>query len=239
MYFLLSGEGPTDMGNCIAGNEPCEGKDFAMGPMAVMVDQLAEQKLDYSPLGAQAVGFVSEGYLSRRLKNDPNRKRKSLGLPGRKTKKETKYFYNNALTLALTAKEKREELGMEVIAVLFRDSDGTASTTRGLWETKVESILNGFDSAEFDKGVPMVPKPKSEAWLLCALREDYQNCQPLENASGNDRSPNNLKKQLADHLTYSPNREQLSVMVDKHTVDVSQIDMPSFNAFKTRLLSVI
>ncbi len=58
---------------------------------------------------------------------------------------------------------------MPVIAVLFRDSDGTASSGRGLWEDKRKSIEDGFGEAGFDYGVPMIPKPKSEAWLLCAF----------------------------------------------------------------------
>jgi len=55
----------------------------------------------------------------------------------------------------------------------------------------------GFKIEKFDRGVAMIPKPKSEAWLLCALRNKaYENCQKLEDRSGNDDSPNSLKKEL-------------------------------------------
>jgi len=46
-----------------------------------------------------------------------------------------------------------------------------------------------------DRGVAMIPKPKSEAWLLCALKnKPYESCEKLEDRSGNDDSPNSLKK---------------------------------------------
>ncbi|EDX77979.1 hypothetical protein MC7420_7717 [Coleofasciculus chthonoplastes PCC 7420] len=86
----------------------------------------------------------------------------------------------------------------------------------------------------------MIPKPKSEAWVLCALRERYQNCQRLENESGNDDSPNSLKKQLEEHLGKPATRELLNDKIDQGNLDISQIiDMPSLKAFKDRLDEVL
>ena len=127
--------------------------------------------------------------------------KKKLKLPGRRRPKETQYFERNARALAAAAKALEQEKDDSVVAVLFRDSDGTHSSSRGLWKDKQESISRGFKIENFGNGVPMVPKPKSEAWLLCALKANpYQHCIGLENESGNDRSPNSLKKQLQDAL---------------------------------------
>jgi hypothetical protein len=64
----------------------------------------------------------------------------------------------------------------------------------------MRSMLTGFEVEHISTGVPMIPKPKSEAWILCALRNNYQHCAKLEDESGNDRSPNPLKQQLEDYL---------------------------------------
>ncbi len=86
----------------------------------------------------------------------------------------------------------------------------------------------------------MIPKPISEAWLLCALKQNpYQNCKELEHGSGSRRSPNSLKKKLNNILGQEPTSEMLSELVMKRKIDHSRIDMPSFNAFKNRLLEVL
>ena len=66
MYFLLSGEGPGDIGACDGGGESCEGEGFRHGPMALFVDRIVEAKHDYSPREALCWGFVSESFLARR-----------------------------------------------------------------------------------------------------------------------------------------------------------------------------
>lgn len=227
------------MGSCTAGNEPCEGDNFAPGPMAVLVDQIAEYTIQYSPMTAQAMGFVSEGTLSHKAKRAKQERRGSVGLPGKKKDKETNYFFTNARMLAQEAKEKESHLEMKVVAVLFRDSDGTVSSGRGLWETKVKSIQDGFTQEDFARGVPMVPKPKSEAWLLCALRENYTHCVRLEKSSGNDVSSKSLKRQLKEHLGFEPGPEELVELVTTHRIDFQQIKMPSFDFFRGRLESAI
>ncbi len=87
----------------------------------------------------------------------------------------------------------------------------------------------------------MIPKPKSEAWLLCALKQNqpYQHCDAIENESGNDRSPNSLKQQLRDVLGQDVTRKLLADKVRSREVNLFRIDMPSFLAFKERLESVL
>jgi hypothetical protein len=177
MFFLLSGEGPTDIGIGLSPGQLSEGELFHPGPMAAIIDQIVEMKWGYSILDTSgSVGFVSEAELvveAEQLKIA----KKSTRLPGAKSQKETRYFFNSARLLARIAKRIRAERSIDVIAVLFRDADGTVSADRGQWNDKQQSMLDGFTEEGYEIGVPMVPKPKSEAWLLCALKTNpYQNC---------------------------------------------------------------
>lgn len=103
-------------------------------------------------------------------------------------------------------------------------------------------MVCGFQKAGYESGVPMIPKPKSEAWLLCAVKSTpYQHCDKLENESGNDNSPNSLKKQLAKVVNQGKSlsvEEQLELF-DKYQIDVSKIQMPSFLKFRERLEDVL
>jgi hypothetical protein len=101
-------------------------------------------------------------------------------------------------------------------------------------------MLNGFDEEGFSRGVPMIPKPKSEAWLICALKSNpYQGCDALEDRSGSDRSPKSLKKELENLLGKQPTRDLLCDKIRTMAVDIDKIKMPSFNAFRERLEKVI
>ncbi|MGP9594840.1 hypothetical protein, partial [Halomonas sp. AOP42-C2-25] len=149
--------------------------------------------------------------------------------------------FNNARALAQCAKELAAEIGDGVIAVLFRDSDGTASAGRGDWQTKYDSILEGFEAEGFSYGIAMMPKPKSEAWLLCALKPDspYQHCAGLEQASGNDDSPNALKKQLDAALQGQTSADELAETAKDGNIQWENIDMPSLDVFKHRVEEVV
>ena len=150
----------------------------------------------------------------------------------------SKLFVNH-LHLARRAKEKTAECDDTVIAVLFRDSDDSSSAGRGEWKDKWDSMKKGFEDEEFPHGVPMIPKPKSEVWLLCAVAKSYQHCDALENESGNDDSPNPLKGQLRVALDGEDSTLSQTNKVKDRDVDVTRIDMPSFNAFKSRLVEVV
>ena len=234
MMLLLSGEGPTDIGRCQVAVSPCKGDQFQPGPMAVIVDQLAESKLGYSMLDSGAVACIDEHCLAQRSKGIALPR--SPRLPGNKTKRDTTYFRKNAIALGLAAKDLERERELPVVAVLFRDSDGSNSSTRSLWEDKFCSMVSGFRDAGFDRGVPMVPKPKSEAWLLCALKSNpYQHCADIENESGNDSSPNSLKMQLDVAVGGHASAESLTDWVRTGRIDPGRINMPSMDKFKDEL----
>jgi hypothetical protein len=240
MIVILSGEGPTDLGQCNNAQGQCRGANFAVGPMTVVLDWLIEQsRLGYSLFGiTDGYRFVSEKVLKARV-SLLRQNKKSVSLVGKKRGEETGYFYINAWMLGEIANEYQDDENDSAIAVLFRDCDGTRSSKDGIWQDKWNSMLQGFRRAQFERGVPMLPKPKSEAWLLCAAKEHpYQNCADLENdLSGNDASPNSAKSQLKAVLA-DTSAHGLKEWVETQ-MNVDRIDMPSFNEFKNRLLEVI
>jgi len=222
MFLLLSGEGASDIGT----------QDDKIGPMTKFIDKCIARHSRYSLIEVGSYTIVTKQTLSETAKTEI----KPLSKKGKKQLSETRYFYQNARALALLAKRKGEELHLTVIPVLFRDADGTASSNRGEWRDKRQSMLDGFEVAGVLNGIPMIPKPKSEAWILCALRDDYQNCERLEDQSGNDASPNSLKEQLDQHLGEAATRMLLNEKVDRGQLDITRIvDMPSLNVFKDRV----
>jgi hypothetical protein len=238
MFFLLSGEGATDMGVGKKDAPVCEGNDFLVGPMAILVDRVVEPCYGFSMFDVGCCGHVSEAHIAKHA-GELKAARKALRLPGKKQAKETRYFFNNARILSRIAREQELKRKDDVVAILFRDSDGTASAGRGLWPEKRQSMLDGFDEEGFSRGVPMIPRPKSEAWLICALKENaYQNCQALEDRSGNDKSPNSLKGELEKILGEKVTPGLLCAKVEKK-VNIDRIKMRSFKAFRDRLEEVI
>lgn len=219
MIMLLSGEGSSDIGNT----------DNA-GPMAKLVDLLVTAIWGYSPLETGAFEFIDKRELTNaapaRPRNPVSRK---LGQPVGQ-----RYFYRAAYALAQKAKQRCAETGCPVGAVLFHDSDGTRRIINGLWRNKVESVQQGFAAAEYEFGVPMIPNPKSEAWLLCRYQANpYTNCARFESCSGNDDSPQSLKAMLAEALNC--NEKDTYYHVDVSTICWDRVKMDSFNFFQKRL----
>ena len=96
-----------------------------------------------------------------------------------------------------------------------------------------------FAEEGFATGVPMIPKPTSEAWVICALKAGpYQGCAALEARHGKSNAPDSLKSELKDLLGQNPSREVLCEMVQSGRIDYRRIDMPSFNEFRDRLQAV-
>jgi hypothetical protein len=242
MLLILSGEGPTDLGSCRTMLGSCSEADFQPGPMAVLLDQALSPLLGYSMLHETptAVNFISEAGLSeyeRQLKEN----RRGVVLPGKKGAKETAYFTKNAWALGALSHELEQASEDKGIAVLFRDCDGTRSSGTSLWQDKCDSMQRGFQRAGYPRGVPMLPKPKSEAWLLCAAKKSpYQHCAVLEGLSGNDDSPNAAKKKLDAAFGGHRTGAELCDWLEENLFDSTQArSMPSYAAFHDRLLETV
>jgi len=209
--------------------------------MTCVLDTLIESSMGYSVLDTQGYEYLSESHLEdceqRRRGN-----RKGLFLPGKKAGQETGYFYVNAWILAQETLELEAQRNDRAIAVLFRDTDGTRSTRNGLWQAKWDSMLHGFARGGLeDRGVPMLPKPKSEAWLLCAFEGPaYQDCATLEEITGNDRGANPAKDRL-EKATGGATRDDLVHRLKEQPFDhdATAQQMPSFASFRERLLAAL
>lgn len=240
MHLLLSGEGPSDIGVCYPAAAYCDAETFKPGPMAWLVDQWVErcQGYEFSHLENGLVRFAAKQHLVR---HKPAPAGKTMRLRGKKTPGETAYYFYNARALAKCAVALADDVNDRVVAVLFRDADGTSSADRGEWQAKYDSMLAGFAAEGFDDGVAMLPKPKSEAWLLCALKPQalYQHCARLEDASGNDRSPNSLKNQLSQALNGKTSADELAAAAKAGGIQWERIDMPSLDRFKIRLEEIV
>jgi hypothetical protein len=226
MHLVLSGEGASDVGS----------DRENIGPITKLVDRAIERRLGYSLIDKdlKALTLFSKAELVDCASRMPHRSRVGKNQP-----RETRYFYNNARALALCARELDAE---DLIVVLFRDGDGTAKSNRQEWEQKLQSMLKGFAVEGLTTGVPILPKPKSEAWWLCALHNNYQNCQQLEDESGNDASPNSLKSQIEAKACLGEPATRLLIndKIDSGEIDIDRItDMPSMTAFKNRLNEVL
>ncbi|MFA6545343.1 MAG: hypothetical protein WCS99_13075 [Limisphaerales bacterium] len=232
MIFVVSGEGTSDMGACTNPMGQCSGVDFLPGPMAVIVDKLVEREINYSLLDSGAMEFISEGTLAELSRRLP------MALSaGKKRDYETAYHFKGARALARQAANRKAEETppVEFGVVFFRDTD------LARFETIWVSINDGFNAEGFEYGVPMVPKPKSEAWLICALKSNpYEHCPGLEESlSGNDNTPNSAKDQQEELLeARGKDVRDLSQMVMDGEIDPGRIDMPSFNRFRDRLIEV-
>lgn len=188
----------------------------------------------------QAIQYVSESALKYREVLRKNESRK-VSFTGKKREQETGYFYINAWMLGEVSIEMEALLNDQAIAVLFRDCDGTRSTKAGIWKAKLKSMHDGFTRAGFSRGVPMLPKPKSEAWLICAAKNPpYQECSELEELPGNDDSPNSAKKMLDAIFGGHQSAAELCAWLEDNPFDEGHgCAMPSFEEFKNELVRVL
>lgn len=229
MHLVLSGEGKTDIGLF-----SYENGEFIPAPMYYIIDKIIEKKLYYSVYEdtPSEITFIPKDELSKFCKG-------FKVFAGKKSQQGTGYFFKNAIGLSRIAKAKsKEKNDNDVIAILFRDCDGTGSSSSTLWNDKIRSMETAFEQEKII-GIPMIPNPKSEAWLICALKDNpYQHCGKIEERSGNDDSPNNLKDELKEILSKIKKKyDDINEMIKNEDIDVYKIDMPSFEYFLNKLES--
>lgn len=231
MILVISGEGPSDLGACSNSFGLCSDSSFAIGPMTVILDQIIESQMGYSIRNfPEHIYFISKTALGEYAKKLPNRLQPTRS---KKKSEETGYYFNNAFALGKYALECEQNANDQAIAVLFRDADGTNSAPAMLWQTKWDSINNGFRGSRFQRGVAMLPKPTSEAWLLCAAHKvPYQNCEQLEDLPGNQKSLDHPKNKLESAFGHRKTADELCEWIENITFDFRRAEsMPSFKAF--------
>lgn len=230
--LLVTGEGPSDMGTPNNGSNLWTAEAYNIGPMAILSVKLIKQLLpewnidliDFEQPKNWITG-ISGSNLAGRAKG------KSKFKPSKKISPGYIEYAARAFEMAKFAQDNGHQL-----AIYFHDAD------RGNQSEFVNAINFGFKAAETTVCiVAMIPKPTSEAWLICASKpEPYQHCAQLEDRlSGNDSSPERApKKVLARHLGIDncPTETQMDLVRE---IDVNRIAMPSFDQFRYDMAQAI
>ena len=229
MLILVSGEGPTDIGKASGNYDLYAPGSWDPGPMAYFINSIIYNTLNFEPLDSMSMWFIPEVSL-----NSISRTLKPMTLG------QNKEFRKAARVLLASAVKLSQETNCEVLPILFRDADGSRSQrSLGRWKEKHDSIDFCMDRKQEVMHVcPMLPNPKSEVWLLCALKNNYQSCNQLEDISGNDNSQNSAKSILRECLGTEATQECLVELMKESVIRPEAINMPSFNAWKDDLSSM-
>lgn len=234
--IILSGEGLTDVGESASGAPISQDDDILTGPMLKIVYRLIH---DYSPDWYRELhDWTSPTPIPTILVSRTERARISKTLQPNLFQTHTSgrggiEHSKSAWTLATIAAERGATL-----AIYFHDTDGTRSVlkrTPNLQGIIEEATIRGFTVASSVAGVPMIPKPTSEAWFICHAKEHpYNYCHLLETQlAGNQESEDRHPKDVLDKLIGRTHRELLNDIVD--AIDLERLDMPSFNTFKENM----
>ncbi|MGR7827646.1 hypothetical protein ACU6XK_16485 [Klebsiella aerogenes] len=239
MFLVLSGEGSSDLGACQNRQGECTIPDFRYGPMALLVDKEIEKNYQYSPLEVyqESYIFISKVKLTELMRAKSARK---VAFRGKKQPEaERGFFFDNAWMLGEEALRHANAREDAVIAVLFRDCDGNNQSGLELWRAKLESVRQGFKRSGLgERGVAMIPRPKSEAWMLCAIRNGYQHCAILEDTlPGNDDAPNSAKQQLDEAMAHVSSGQDQVNWIREHDLNVTALanEMDSYREFSLDL----
>lgn len=214
LEFVICGEGPTD----VCGND---------APLTVVIKSLLAKWY------AEEVKFrpVSRAELSNASKN-VKPKRGAYVRGSKKPYPETRAVTAFAYCLAQQAQNYSSDCGV----IYFKDMDFSSNENRDyFYEGLIAAMHLGFDKAGFRKGIPMVPKTRSESWILCIVDKNAARVSYYENLPGSDKSPKSGKKVLAAMLGCSEkeNYTKLSDRIADYDWDV--LSAPSFVFFKNRL----
>ena len=235
--IVVTGEGPTDMGICKRQLPVCTYDDYEIGPVMLLLNKLLEQHLP--PWNTEQLDFTHpEKYVIFIYRDWFNNQMKTNRLI-RPSKKVFKGFVEHAQRAAQLARYAKNNECQ--IAAYFHDTDGTRSQSNNR-EFLINAIKEGFRAMDFsDYGVPVVPKPKSEAWFLCAFKANpYQHCNSLENElSGNDCSPEKSPKVLLAQALGTDCCSRDLLCENACCIEINKLDMPSFNEVRENMKRAI
>lgn len=229
MTCLLLGEGSSDLG---VNNDYLEPR-FQKGPMTLVIDYLAAKN------GVREVEYelLSRGDVSRGIKSN----RRQIAARPKEVNQEFRAIFQFALYIGTVARD-----GQKDAAVYFHDQDRTNSAPTNTAQQLERAMVCGFDMARYQFGVPMIPVPRSEAWLLAYFQKGLGNHQPYNKAEvfeklpGNDKSPKSAKKLLCRAVGAKVESDVYSnIMEEFSDIDWTRVDMPSYNRFRERLKVVL
>ena len=224
MIILMSGEGALDLGR-EEWNSKQNKNEVHLGPVGAILRFFVEKITNNSKTNDYR--YIDKKTLEEKARST------NIVLPGKRSDKEKGYFIKQARAFGKIAIEhQKNDNGDVVIAVLFRDSDLSHSSPPNTWKDKFDSIVKGFESAPFERGVPMVPKPTSEAWLLALF--DPPNSKITNNredAKDREALKEQLNNELGEHKIDRDNFPWL-IMQQHESITMDNLNsMPSFKKF--------
>ena len=241
MHLIATGEGPTDIGSCRNGSGVSHDENFLHGPMYELFLKLLESCLpDWNQGQELSHTFVYRKELGQKAKASKVR------LPSTdKVVKGHLEHAKRAAALAEMTKENFPDTWANSLSVYFHDCDGTRSELDrepDMQENRVKAVLSGFRAAEYNYGIAMIPKPTSESWIICSVKDNpYCHCDILEtDLSGNDRSleraPKIVLGNAIDNQSYT--RTDLGALIAN--IDINRLDdMPSFKQLKQNIINAV
>ncbi len=200
--IIISGEGNSDVGK-----KDYLTNQFIPGPITILTDKI--------------IRFFDKDDVNYQFKSRLELKRYPMTLKGKKKRFKNaatgKGHSDLAYKLGCLAKENKAH-----VAVLMRDA------RKNQFLSVYNEIKSGFIAATFENGVPAVPVPESEAWLVCCLEPkesgQIENCKTdmkklLENKLIKRRLPhtNDRWRDIADNCM------------------IELIEAPSFKQYKNDL----
>ena len=224
MRFHVHGEGNSDVGT----------SEENQGPLLDAVRWVVDQVLEAAPPVPVSYCFPSKADLQNALSPRVGRLRT---MPSTDEDKEVAVFHLQARALATLA-SKDPDGG----AILFHDCDFTREKVnpdqrKARYKAIVCAMERGFKKAGFKNGVPMVPRPRSESWLLCLCRQTEAPGEAyFEDLPGNDKAPNSGKKRLANALGCK--EREIYDRLAQLSFDWARLQAPSFLFFAKRLRHV-
>lgn len=224
MRFHVHGEGNSDVGT----------SEENQGPLMDAVRWVVGQVLETAPNVQVSYCFHTKTDLRNALSHKGGR---LWFMPRADEDKETAIFCLQACALATLA-SKDPDGG----AILFHDCDFTRKEVnpgqrKARYKAIVRAMERGFKMAGFKNGVPMVPRPRSESWLLCLCRQaDAPGHAYFEELPGNDKAPNSGKKRLANALGCK--EREIYDRLAQLSFDWARLQAPSFLFFAKRLRHV-
>ena len=228
MFFLLLGEGGSDLGKSIDSPGPL------LEPLKRIAGQISDESFDYD--------YVSKSELKDSAPVKNTSRRRNLLLRGNKRK------FSGLVSVwrtaeALGAKAKSYGDG-DCGAIYFSDCDYTnheVNNPEMYYDDLVKAMEHGFYSASgYKLGVPMVPRTRSESWFLCHYQErPYENCDRFELLPANDEAPTSGKKLLGRFFGCAPTVEEIYQHITSEEVDWLNLIIPSFVFFKNRFVHVV
>lgn len=221
-FVFVCGEGVSDFGN-----------QSEKGPLYYVIWKIL-QKMCGEENPHEKIRIIEEGYLkSKRRQWRSENPRKSMLLKRSGEGNDPKRWDREAAAQTL-AKVTCEEGGH--LAVLHSDVDFTRreldAHDRNTQKRKRQefrdairhTIKKGFEKGGLGvKGVPLVPMPRSEAWLIHMAPGNKKSPEQIELLPGNDSSPNEAKS-LLKSLGYSSVKKKADLVFERYTPENMGMD---------------